>query len=70
MNILIKAILKFCTTNQLFKLESFSGILFPTIPEVTKSNTFFIIDNTRNIPAKGPELFKDDGGAWHGSSRT
>ena len=52
------------------KLESFLGIPYPTIPEGNKSNMFFIIDNTRNVNAKGPKLYRDDWGAWRGSSRT
>ena len=52
------------------KLESFLGIPYPTIPEGNKSNMFFIIDNTRNVNAKGPKLYRDDCGAWRGSSRT
>ena len=52
------------------KLESFSGVPYPTIPEGNKSNMFFVIDNTRNVNTKGTKLYRDDCGAWRGSSRT
>ena len=52
------------------KLESFLGIPYPTIPEGNISNMFSIIDNTRNVNAKGPKLCRDVCGAWRGSSRT
>ena len=50
------------------KIESFISEPLQSIPDGNKSNMFYMIDNTRNAKTKGPKLYRDDCGAWRGSS--
>ena len=50
------------------KTENFSATPLAAIPDGIKSYKYYINDNSRNNTTKEPILYKDDRGAWRGSS--